>query len=116
MIHLQAPILVQSDNSAESLLSPYVDALLSIAEESLVPSFSSFYFCDEPFAAPVDVPANFIVPRNMASIGTTSALATSIDEAVLEAERIFWIVVGEKGRKEGLQFFPIEVVVDDEEV
>lgn len=34
----------------------------------------------------------------------------SSDEAAIEAERLFWIVVGEKGRLEGVEFFPREVV------
>lgn len=42
-------------------------------------------------------------------------MAISLDEAVEEAERIFWKIVGEVGRKEGVELFAKGVETEEDE-
>lgn len=55
-----------------------------------------------------------VVPQ-LPSAGTTASLITALDEAALEAERIFWLIVGEQGKADGVEFFARDVSADEQD-
>lgn len=120
VLYLSAPLLgpPSTNTSADSLLTPYLTSLLSHSSPTpLTPLFTATYFLSSHLATnpPPNTPANFLVVPRLPSEGSTAALATSLDEAVEEAERVFWKVVGEEGRAEGVGFFVGEARGEEEE-
>ncbi|KDE08982.1 hypothetical protein MVLG_00705 [Microbotryum lychnidis-dioicae p1A1 Lamole] len=104
VLYLDAPVLTATNRDTAALLSPYLDALLALSSLDISPRYSVFYASSKPPEPTSSVPRNFLVVPPLASSGKTDRLATALDEAVVEAERVFWTVVGEQGRKEGVKF------------
>lgn len=103
--------------TADALLKPYLDSLLAISPTAPIPLLTAFYFLFPPPPAPCTTPENFLVVPPLSSEGTTASLTTALDESVLEAERLFWRIVGEDALDEGVKFFPKEVLlVEQDEV
>ena len=117
VLYLQASILDPIDETItpQSLLEPYLNSLLSLSTNPLIPLFSEFHFLFPPPPTPLDTPPNFLVVPSLASEGTTANLTTALDESVVEGEKLFWKIVGERGVAEGVEFFAKEVIVQDEE-
>lgn len=117
MLYLQAPILEPINDSitVSSLLQPYLTSLLALSPSPSVPLFTEFHFLFPPPPSPLATPENFLIVPPLLSEGTTASLTTALDESVVEAERLFWRIVGENARDEGVKFFPKEVLVMDDE-
>ena len=118
MLYLQAPILdsIDEDVPAVSLLEPYLNSLLSLSPTPLIPLLSSYHFRTSPTPFPPSFPSNFLIVPPLASDGSTATLTISLDESVIEAERLFWLIVGERGLADQVEFFAKEVLKDlDEE-
>lgn len=97
-------------------MSPYLDSLLSTVPGTATPLYSSFHFLHSAPTPPHDSPPNLlVVPDLLNSLGRTDALVTALDEAAVVAERLFWRVVGEGAREEGVEFFAREERVEDDE-
>lgn len=117
VLYLSAPILSPpaANASAEALLAPYLAVLLAQTQIT-APLYSTFHFLGHAPPSPTDLPANLmVVPELEESQGTTAGLVTSLDEAVKVAEGLFWTVVGEDAREEGVKFFAKEEAVDDDD-
>lgn len=122
VLYLSAPLLAppSSSSDAASLLEPYLSSLLSLdtdTDTAISPLFTTFFFLsDSPSPPPPpSLPANMLVVPSLPSFGSTATMATSLDEAVEEAERLFWIIVGEEGRKEGVEFFARDLNAEEED-
>ncbi|GAA5890086.1 hypothetical protein JCM8208_002693 [Rhodotorula glutinis] len=132
VLYLAAPVLSTTDSpapTARTLLSPYLDALLSSApldtssaESSpsapIEPLYSVAYLLpvspsssssttSPPFstASPSSLPHNLLItsPPPPAS---TAALVDTLDALPAAVESAFWTIVGSRGRDEGVEFFP----------
>lgn len=126
VLYLSAPLLTPppADATPASLLQPFLDKLLAQvpalegeAEASAqAPVYSTFHFLRSAPAAPADAPANLVVvPELSEARGTAAGLVTALDEAVAVAEGLFWKVVGEGAREEGVEFFAREERVEDDD-
>ncbi|SCV70785.1 BQ2448_3547 [Microbotryum intermedium] len=105
VLYLDAPVLLPTSRGASSLLSPYLDALFALSPSPIEPCYSVFYASTTPSERSSSLPSNLLIVPPPPSSGRTHRLATALDEAVVEAERIFWTVVGEAGSEEGVEFF-----------
>jgi hypothetical protein len=114
VLYLSAPILSDSSTTAESLLAPYLASLLALTPTPSTALFTLFHSLPAPSAPSTPLPPNVLLTRSLPSMGLTPFLATSLDEAAVEAERLFWDIVGEDGKAEGIQFFASEAIVEDE--
>ncbi|KAK4698211.1 hypothetical protein P7C70_g8074, partial [Phenoliferia sp. Uapishka_3] len=127
VLYLSAPLLsATSSPDPSSILSPYLTALLSLLNPLdpspvLFTSYRTLYSI--PSSSPPTLPTNFRAVPSLPSRGgargalsTTAQLVSAVDEAAVLAEELFWEIVGEEGRKEGVIFFPEEEVQADEEV
>ncbi|GAA6043159.1 hypothetical protein JCM8097_004348 [Rhodosporidiobolus ruineniae] len=133
ILYLSAPLLVPFSPSeqpdAAALLQPYLDALLALPPASPPPPSSStddpappptaisplytvFYVSSAPPPPPsapnLELPANLLVLPSPPSLSRASALIDTLDELVPLCEETFWTVVGEEGRREGVEFFARE--------
>ncbi|KAK4055794.1 hypothetical protein OIV83_000341 [Microbotryomycetes sp. JL201] len=115
VLYLHAPIDATDFDVAdrvENLLSPYLFALLSLSHttgDGVNPLKWVVYEAKE--AAPTidssGLPQNLVViPPIEESL--TANLCTALDDAVEAAEDLFWRIVGDTGRREGVQFFAPE--------
>ncbi|GAA5986401.1 hypothetical protein JCM5350_002908 [Sporobolomyces pararoseus] len=81
------------------------------------PLYTASYFSPttaSPSSLP-SIPANLLVTPSLPSAGLSEGLITALDEVVEVVERMFWKIVGEEGKKEGVEFFRREVVNEDED-
>jgi len=118
VVYLSAPILTPPPPGAcaGDLLQPYLAKLLARTTEDKAPLFAAFRFLRPATAAPADAPANLlVVPKLADARGTAAGLVTGLDEAVGVAEGLFWKVVGEGAREEGVEFFIQEERAEDDE-
>ena len=117
MLYLQAPILKPIDDevTADALLKPYLNSLLAISPDAPTPLLTAFHFLFPPPPSPATTPENFLVVPPLSSDGNTATLTTALDESVVEAERLFWRIVGQNAVDEGVKFFPKEVLVEQDE-
>jgi hypothetical protein len=116
---------------ARSLLEPYLEALLALPVPSTdtsttatraPPVYSVAYWSPQPDVptssstsrSSPELPLNLLVTPPLACTSQSSSLIETLDEVVPSAEAMFWKIVGEEGRKEGVQFFAKEERVDDE--
>lgn len=123
-LYLSAPLLAPPATGidAAATLKPYIDSLLRLADTPIQPLYAVTYYCARAMPPSSNsesdsdsLPANLLVVPPLPSSGTTASLITSLDEAAEEAERIFWRVVGQQGRDEGVEFFPREPSNGDED-
>lgn len=56
-----------------------------------------------------------IVTPSLSSQDKSEGLITALDEVVGVVEELFWRIVGEEGKKEGVEFFRKETSDEDEE-
>ncbi|KAG0664203.1 Rab proteins geranylgeranyltransferase component A [Rhodotorula mucilaginosa] len=116
---------------ARSLLEPYLEALLALPVPSTdtgttatraPPVYSVAYWSPRPDVptssstspSSPELPLNLLVTPPLACTSQSSSLIETLDEVVPSAEAMFWKIVGEEGRKEGVEFFAKEERVDDE--
>lgn len=114
VLYLSAPIMPDSSTTAESLLAPYLASLLAVNPTPSTALFTLFHSLPAVSIPSTPLPPSFLLTRSLSSLGLTSFLATSLDEAAVEAERLFWDIVGEDGKAEGIQFFASEAIAEDE--
>ncbi|KAM0788650.1 hypothetical protein ACM66B_002752 [Microbotryomycetes sp. NB124-2] len=105
--------------TAESLLSPYLEALVSLVPNSdqAASNVAWAVYNFERSSVRVDssrLPSNLVVIPSV-EYSTTASLCTALDEAVELAENLFWQVVGDEGKKEGVQFFAPDLREGDED-
>lgn len=113
---------------ARALLEPYLDALLAFAmpeaaqgSETPAPKpvyTAAYYGPTANTAAPASLsslPLNLLVTPSLTSTGQTRALTETLDEVATSAEELFWRVVGEEGRRDGVQFFAKEERGEEDE-
>lgn len=110
VLHLSAPLLTKSTDSAETLLKPYLSSLLSLSTPAQEPLFTLFHALSPP-PPPPDLPANMRVVPELGR--RTDALVGATEEAVEVARGLFWEVVG-VGREEGVEFF-VRAEAEEEE-
>lgn len=118
MLYLHAPILdpqASASSSAEALLQPYLDALLALSTPASVPSFACFHSVSPPATCTITLPSNVLIVPASPAEGTTASLVTSVDDAAAIAEKLFWDIVGEQGRTDGLLFFARDAVQTEED-
>ncbi|GAA5974063.1 hypothetical protein JCM11641_008238 [Rhodosporidiobolus odoratus] len=125
-----------ASSPASALLKPYLDSLLSLSpasassstsattveaevrsshDSSIEPLYTVSYF--SPLASypastpspPSPFPANFLLTPSLPSAHASHALVDSLDEVVPLVKEVFWKIVGEQGRKEGVEFFRQEI-------
>lgn len=117
VLYLSAPLLTPPPLNASpaSLLQPFLDKLLAQAT-SQAPVYAACRFLRAARVAPADAPANVVVVPELDGVaGSTAGLVTALDEAVGVAEGLFWKVVGEGARAEGVEFFAKEERAEDDE-
>lgn len=116
-LYLSAPILTPSTPFplASALLSPYISSLLSLSAAPHTPILTTTYFTYGQPTPPSSLPPNLLVVPSVSSEGTTARLATALDEAIEQAEELFWRVVGDEGRKEGVLFFAKDAAEGDDD-
>ncbi|GAA5853500.1 hypothetical protein JCM8547_002480 [Rhodosporidiobolus lusitaniae] len=120
ILYLSAPHLTPTTVSPSDLLQPYLDALLSLPFSS--PSSSSSTPCTplltlthssfppSPQLPSLSLPANFLLtPSPPLRHKETASLVDTLDDLVFAVEESFWRIVGEEGRREGVEFFKREV-------
>ncbi|KAK4056489.1 hypothetical protein OIO90_002336 [Microbotryomycetes sp. JL221] len=120
VLYLQSPLQNQSldiDVDAETLLKPYVNALVSDLTTSKSSSEASVDVIewaaydferstgDTELINKENLTSNLFVIPSVKGLGTTASLTQNLDEAVECAERMFWNIVGIKGKQEGVEFF-----------
>jgi len=117
VLYLSAPILDPSSSSspASSYLTPYLESLLSLAPDAPRPLYTASYFPLDPAPAPSDLPANLLVTPSLPSQDKSKGMITALDEVVAVVEELFWEIVGDEGRKEGVEFFRKETSDEDDE-
>ncbi|BGP12989.1 hypothetical protein JCM10213_002080 [Rhodosporidiobolus nylandii] len=141
ILYLSAPLLSPSSAtpppSAATLLQPYLDALLSLASSPpsdtpsppseapfvapastpIAPLYTVSYPLSASPPAPSSLPANLLVSPTLPRAHESAALVDALDDIVPLVEESFWRIVGQEGRREGVEFFSKEVVAggDDEE-
>lgn len=113
---------------ARALLEPYLDALLALAMSQAAqgsetpapkPVYTAAYYGPTANtaapASPASLPLNLLVTPSLTSTGQTRALTETLDEVATSAEELFWRVVGEEGRRDGVQFFAKEERGEEDE-
>lgn len=118
---------------ARACLEPYLNALLSLSEAAAqddaadsLPVYTAAYWSPystlaTPSSAPTiptpnpsnsnsnaTLPLNLLITPSLPSVSRTASLIATLDEIVPSVEDLFWRIVGEEGRKEGVQFFAKE--------
>lgn len=132
-MYLAAPVLPTTDSparTARTLLSPYLDALLSSAPldspstsssppAPIEPLYSVAYLSPISPAAPHSTsshtgsttsPSPSPLPLNLLvtvspSPASTAALVDTLDALPAAVETAFWTIVGARARDEGVEFF-----------
>ncbi|GJN91867.1 hypothetical protein Rhopal_004892-T1 [Rhodotorula paludigena] len=144
ILYLTAPLLSplpsEATASASSILQPYLDALLALAPSAAdaptaAPVYSAAYFSPPPSGAATPAPAkaasplppNFLLTPSLSppvssstsaagsSAARTSLLVETLDLVPAAVEDVFWRIVGEQGREEGVKFFAREEVEGEDE-
>ncbi|GAA5896606.1 uncharacterized protein JCM6883_006958 [Sporobolomyces salmoneus] len=129
VLYLSAPLLSRSSpptKSPETYLTSYLDSLISLCPvDTPRPLYTASYFLSTPPSQPsstppsqpstTPIPANLLVTPTLPSVGKTEGLITALDEVVEVAETMFWKIVGDEGKAEGVEFFRKEVVNDDDD-
>ncbi|GAA6007205.1 hypothetical protein JCM11491_003043 [Sporobolomyces phaffii] len=116
VLYLSAPLLSSptQTESPSSYLTPALDSLLSLLpEQARRPVYSASYFGPTPSPQPSSLPANLLVTPALPSRGKAEGIITALDEVVPIVEDMFWQIVGEDGKREGVEFFRQEVANDD---
>ncbi|GAA5831395.1 hypothetical protein JCM11251_004011 [Rhodosporidiobolus azoricus] len=144
-LYFSAPLLspsASSTSTASTLLEPYLNALLSLPPPSpasdssdstapalndvapssspIEPLYTVSYISPSPSSSSSTspsspLPPNFLSLPPLPSGHRSSALVDALDDLVPLVEETFWKIVGEEGRKEGVQFFAKEQVASGEE-
>ncbi|GAA5962077.1 hypothetical protein JCM3765_005514 [Sporobolomyces pararoseus] len=121
VLYLSAPLLPSSSSptsigAPSTYLASYLDSLLSLLPEeaSRKPLYTASYFIPTPPSSLPSIPANLLVTPSLPSAGQSEGLIMALDEVVEVVETMFWKIVGEEGKKEGVEFFRREVVDDDD--
>ena len=118
VLYLSAPLLSPPPANAtpSSLLQPFLTKLLAQVPDAPPPVYATFHFLRPAPRAPADAPANLVVVPELGEAGGTAAgLVTALDEAVGVAEGLFWRLVGEGAREEGVEFFAREERVEEDD-
>ncbi|GAA5880709.1 hypothetical protein JCM3774_002802 [Rhodotorula dairenensis] len=145
VLYFSGSLLCSSEGAqdARSVLEPYLEALLALESstsasaadcpeptptQSQTPLYSAAYWspspvdltkasCAPPSASETigPLPLNLLITPSLPSAGQTSSLIETLDQVVPSVEQVFWQIVGEEGRQEGVQFFPREERIGDEE-
>ncbi|GAA5905471.1 hypothetical protein JCM5296_005881 [Sporobolomyces johnsonii] len=143
VLYLAAPLLSSPspDISASNLLTPYLDALLSLSPSPsasspsptepapaalppapVSPLYSVAYLLPSTpsLASPSSsqepaVPPNLMLTPHLPSASQSASLITALDELVPLVEGMFWRIVGEAGRGEGIEMFKKEEGAGDED-
>ncbi|GAA5938241.1 hypothetical protein JCM1841_006804 [Sporobolomyces salmonicolor] len=142
VLYLAAPLLSTfPDTSAADLLTPYLDALLSLVPcssassppprepapaasplDRISPMYSVAYLlpATPSLASPSSsqepsLPRNLMFTPQLPSASQSASLITALDELVPLVEGMFWRIVGEEGRGEGVEMFKQEEGAGDED-
>ncbi|GAA5872668.1 hypothetical protein JCM16303_004598 [Sporobolomyces ruberrimus] len=125
VLYLSAPIISPKDTSSLSstCLEPHLSSLLSLIPGSSSSSetspllYSASYFLYNPRSPPPsqELPLNLLLTPTLPSQGRTEGMITALDEVVEVVEKMFWEIVGEEGKGEGVEFFRKEVTSGEDE-
>lgn len=117
VLYLHSPVLNDVGSAtAQELLSPYLDGLLrsnsgandagsDVQDTSAEYVVYSFVRSPARVAPDVTLSPSLMVTPNLPSDACTAGLVTALDVAVVLAEEMFWTVVGDQGKREGVEFF-----------
>ncbi|GAA6059072.1 hypothetical protein JCM10212_002043 [Sporobolomyces blumeae] len=121
VLYLSAPILAGEPTGSHrpsTYLTPYLDSLLSLCPASPppMPLYTVSHVLSSPTASAMpDLPPNFLLTPELPSTNETRGLVTTLDEIVPVVQEMFWKIVGEEGRSEGVEFFKKDDSLDDDE-